>query len=257
MTYGMHDILVYFSYKYEGDFDKIYEAIKRKERIDDELYNKVCSLNLQAVTCLDEDYPEALKHIYQSPFVLFYRGDLSLLKNTVRLAVIGSREPSDYGLKATKVLIEELLSESETVIVSGLALGIDKMAHQTALNMKKKTIAVLGNGLDNCYPTTNYDLFEEIGEKGLLISEYPPFVKADAQNFPKRNRLISAFSKAILVTDAKYKSGTRITVRHGLEQGKDIFAVPHEIFSESYCNLLIKEGAALISSGKDLIELLF
>ena len=123
--------------------------------------------------------------------------------------------------------------------------------------MKKKTIAVLGNGLDNCYPTTNYDLFEEIGEKGLLISEYPPFVKADAQNFPKRNRLISAFSKAILVTDAKYKSGTRITVRHGLEQGKDIFAVPHEIFSESYCNLLIKEGAALISSGKDLIELLF
>lgn len=183
MIYGMHDILVYFAYKYEGDFDKIYEAIKRKERIDDELYDKVCSLNLQAVTCLDEDYPEALKHIYQSPFVLFYRGDLSLLKNTVRLAVVGSREPSDYGLKATKVLLEELLSESETVIVSGLALGIDKMAHQTALNMKKKTIAVLGNGLDNCYPLTNYDLFEEIGEKRTINQRISTFCKSRRSKF--------------------------------------------------------------------------
>ena len=257
MDYDMRSILVYFSYKYEGDVNLIFKALKNREPIDDDLYCKVVDMDLKAITILDYDYPECFKTIFQPPVVIFYKGDVSLLNENNLLSIVGSRENTDYGEKALKKVLNELFEQTSITIVSGLAKGIDTLAHKIALEHEMKTIAVLGTGLDEVYPIENEELFLEIEEKGLLISEYPPYSKGKPSNFPFRNRLIAGLGKATVVIEAKKHSGTRTTVRYALENGKDVYAVPKSILEESLCNELIKDGAIPLLSGYQLKDDLF
>lgn len=250
----MRDILIYFAIKYHGDYRLMVNAIKEKEKVDEEELNKIRKKNYQVLTILDDDYPFELKSVYMPPLVLFYKGDISLINGKNKLAVIGSRKPSEYGINATNKILDELFLQCEAIIVSGMAAGIDSIAHLSSLNHKMKTIAILGCGIDYCYPSENLMLKKEIEKNGLVLSEYPGNTIPNKNFFHLRNRIIAGISKAVLVTDAKIKSGTQITVRFALEQGKEIYAIPHSIFDNSFCNELIKQGAIPVLKGQDLEE---
>ena len=249
----MEEIILYFALKYAGDFDKIYQALERKEKVDDELKEHLFKeLKSKYTTIISDDYPAALKEINCPPFVLFYYGDLNLV-NTKCIGVIGMRQPSDYGIEVTKTIVSKLVLENYT-IVSGMALGIDAMAHQSAMNVLGKTIAVLGSGIDNCYPLKNKAIYEIMKVNQLVISEYPGNLIPKKINFPRRNRIISGLSESILVTEANERSGTMITVGHALEQGKDIYCIPNRINDSSGCNRLIQQGAKLVMDISDIVD---
>ena len=153
----MRNILIHFAIKYNGDYIKILSAIKDKEIVTNEDIEKIKKANICALTCLDDNYPSFLREIYAPPFVLFYKGDISLL-NSDMISVIGSREPTSYGKEVTEKVLNELFEERDVTIVSGLAKGIDAIAHEVALNNNQKTIAILGSGIDICYPKENFIL---------------------------------------------------------------------------------------------------
>ena len=178
----------------------------------------------------DADYPERLKALEDAPVLLFYKGDLSLLGNEC-FAIVGTRAPTRYGRDVTEYFAKEL-SDAGFTIVSGLARGVDAISHRVALEGEKPTIAVIGCGIDRVYPAENKDLYDKIAEKGLILSEYFLGSEALPFHFPERNRLISALSQGVLVTEAGIKSGTMITVDCALDQGKDVFLVPGNIFSK-------------------------
>ncbi len=249
----MNEILAYFAIKYNGDWDEIYAAINRKEKVEPNDIEEMLSKCGKYITLLDNDYPSRLKGIYKPPFVLFYRGDVSLLNtNNKIIGVVGNRNNSEYGKNVTEQIVRELVKEN-CLIISGLAKGIDFIAHKTCLENNGKTIAVLGNGVNVNYPFENKELQEVIANEGLIISEYPDFIESKKEHFPKRNRIVAGLSDGILVTEAKNKSGSMITVARALEMGKDIFCVPHLIGQDSGCNSLIKEGANLVECAKDIL----
>lgn len=247
------DILIYFSIKYQGDFEASFKAIKEKEAVsEEEVINTISRIKGKCITFFDSEYPEALKEVFQPPLALFYYGDISLLEKPSRIGIVGTRTPTNYGIKATEQICDRI---SDSVIISGLAKGIDAIAHQKALkSSSNKTIAVLGTGLDYCYPKENLSLYLKIKEDGLIISEYPGNTLVSKKSFARRNRIIAALSEKILITEAFPKSGTLVTLRYALELGKEIYCVPHSIFSESICNELIKQGANIVVNGVELIE---
>jgi DNA processing protein len=249
------DIIIYLAVKYKGDWNSIYQAIKTKEIVEEpDVRQAMDRLQCSVVTIIDDTYPEALKKIYKPPFVLFYYGNLNLAQLTDQsLAVIGSRLPSSYGLEMTKVITQQL-NEEGMIIVSGLAKGVDTMAHQTVIDHGGKTIAILGSGIDHCYPKENLSLYESIKAHHLLISEYPHHTSPDKQNFPWRNRLIAGLSSGVFVAEAKQKSGTLITVGYALYLGKDVYVLPHHANTDNSTNQLIKDGALLVESGQDILE---
>lgn len=251
----MKEILVYLSIIHNGNWNSIYKDILDKRSINKtELDEKLKNLDVNYITLLDKDYPLSLKSTFKPPFVLFYKGNIDLLKNEKRkLAVIGSRENSEYGKNVTESICKDLVKEN-FVIVSGLAKGIDSIAHHSCLTSNGNTIAVLGNGLNVFYPKENAKLYGEIEKSGLLISEYPPNTAPEKSNFPSRNRIIAGLCEGIVIIEAKEKSGTMNTVYHALEDGKQIFCVPDRINENSGCNKLIKEGAKLVESAKDIID---
>ena len=201
-------------------------------------------------------YPERLRNIDDAPRELYCLGNLELLNYKNNIAMIGSRNCSSYGERAAKDFAYNLAKEG-TCIVSGLAKGIDSFSHIGALNAKGKTIAVLGSGLDNIYPKENIKLVEEIiKNNGLVISEYPLGTKPLKYHFPARNRIISGLSDSVLVVEARKNSGTNITVDFALEQGKDVFVIPGNIYSKTSdgTNFLITEGAIPVVSYKDILN---
>ena len=210
--------------------------------------------HIHCLTFLDDQYPSQLSVIYQQPWVLYCKGNLDLLHNSKILAIIGSRTPTEYGKKMVNYLIPDLV-KADVCIVSGLARGIDAHAQFSALKSGGNVIAVIGGGLFNIYPKENIPLADLIMKKGLMLSEYPPIMKPEPWHFPMRNRIISGLSRAILVVEGKQRSGTFITIQHGLEQGKDIYAVPGSVFSELSAgpHALIKEGAKLINHANDIL----
>lgn len=246
------DLLIYLSIKYHGVWNDIYNAIVSKEKADfNEATLIVSNLSSSVVTIIDENYPRVLKESNKPPFVLFYYGDLSLISDYTRcLAVVGSRYPSEYGKMMTNELVKDICNDF--YIVSGLAKGIDSVAHLSSINNKGKTIAVLGCGIDYCYPKENKDLYKRIKESHLMISEYPGVTEPNPDFFPMRNRLIAAFSKGVLVTDAKAKSGTLITVSSALELGREVMCLPHQANEGSQCNRLIYAGASLVETPSDI-----
>lgn len=204
-------------------------------------------------------YPELLKEIYDSPANIYARGNENIL-NKSGIAVVGTRKPSPYGEKSVKFLVKELVQKG-FVIVSGLALGIDTVAHQTAIENGGLTIAVLGSSIDDesIYPKENIKLADDIIKSGgAVISEYEPPFGAKKHTFPQRNRIVSGLSEATIVIEAPVKSGALITARLALEQNREVFALPGEIFSKNSVgtNNLIKQGAQLITSSKEIIEAL-
>jgi DNA processing protein len=208
----------------------------------------------QIVTLADDVYPRLLLEITDPPPLLYVKGNASLL-NTTSLAVVGSRSASQQGRITAQAFSQEL-SDGGFTIISGLALGIDAAAHAGGLEGSSSSVAVVGTGLDIVYPARNRDLAHKLAEKGALISEFPLGTPALAANFPRRNRLISGLSRGCLVVEAALKSGSLITARYALEQGREVFAIPGSIHSpvSKGCHFLIKQGAKLVESSQDILE---
>jgi DNA processing protein len=211
-------------------------------------------LNIQVVPYYSDRYPPWLRMIDHFPPVLFVRGDIKPV-DEVSLAVIGTRGATVYGKTIADTFAREFADVGVTV-VSGMARGIDTAAHRGALKSNGRTIAVLGCGIDICYPPENKKLMEQIIEHGAVISEFPLGTPPLAQNFPKRNRIVSGLSKAIVAIEAKEKSGVMNTIRWALDQNKDVFAIPGNIFSKASqgTNLLIKDGAIPVTSASEVLE---
>lgn len=251
----INDVILYFALKYEGDWDLIYKAIQRKEAIENDFLEKEKKkMKCGYITILDNNYPKNLKEIYKPPFILFYKGNIELLNRNI-ISFVGSRNCNEYSVKSTEKLIKDIASiDKQTVICSGLALGIDTIAHESSIKENLKTIAILPCGIDICYPSSNYGLYYSIIDKGLLLSEYPFSKQIQKDKIPFRNRIIAGLCSSLVVTSCKNRSGSLVSVRYALESGKDIFVLPHPIDDDSFCNHLIKEGAYIITEGKDLFE---
>ncbi|MDQ0206358.1 DNA processing protein [Alkalicoccobacillus murimartini] len=220
-----------------------------------DISNSFYQQSIRPVTFFDPDYPLVLKQIYDPPWVLYTRGDTSLLQSSTNLAVVGTRDPTRLGERSIHALLPPLINEG-TIIVSGLAKGIDRLAHIEAIKQKGKTIAVIGSGFDFVYPKVNLSLYEHLVTNHLVITEYPPFVPPQKWHFPARNRIISGLSRGVLVVEAAEKSGSLITADQALEQGRDVFAVPGPIFSSVSrgTNHLIQQGAKLVRDANDIKE---
>ena len=208
----------------------------------------------QVLTLYDAAYPTSLKEIDTPPIVLYIRGELTP-EDSLSLSLVGSRDAKDYGRKASYRLSYQLAQRGLT-IVSGLARGIDTAAHRGALEAGGRTIAVMGSGLSFIYPATNTDLAEKITESGALISEFPMETTPKPNNFPRRNRIISGLTLGTVVVEASNRSGALITARLAGEQGREVFAVPGEIFSElsTGTHRLINNGAKLVNTVDDLFN---
>lgn len=226
--------LIAYAIKYNGDINMITKAIFLNEEAPYLPYQN-------CFTIFDKCYPEAFYSLKIPPLVVFYRGNLELLEKS-KIGVVGSRKPSEYALKATKALV---LNKSNEVIVSGLARGIDTIAHTYA----NKTIGILGSGINYIYPYDNKELYHYMEKEGLILSEYPNNVPPIRHHFPFRNRLIAALSREVYVMESHEKSGTLSTINEALELGKDIKVLPFDVFDPkgNYNNQLINEGAQMIT----------
>lgn len=222
----------------------------------DAALESVFAAHVHLLTLEDAAYPALLAQVPNPPPLLYVRGSLSSADDWA-LAVVGTRSPTTYGKEATRRIVSELVS-SGTSIVSGLALGIDTIAHSTALEAGGRSIAVLGCGVDVSYPERNRKLAAQIIEQGALISEYPLGTRPIPANFPPRNRIISGLTLGTVVVEAGIKSGALITVDFALEQGRDVFAVPGSIFNKTSegTNQLIRNGAGLVARAADVLEAL-
>ncbi|MBR5154710.1 MAG: DNA-processing protein DprA [Alphaproteobacteria bacterium] len=210
---------------------------------------------IKIITIEDDEYPYNLKQIDDCPPVLYALGNTSLLQNKNALAVVGSRSAS-FGASKLAQNISKEIAENGITIVSGMARGIDSFAHLGALETNASTIAVLGTGVDVVYPKENDTLYKKIIQKGLVLSEYPLGTSPQSSNFPRRNRIVSGLSKGVLVVEASVMSGSLITANLALEQGRDVYAIPGAPFDNrtSGCNKLIKEGATLVETSKDISD---
>lgn len=209
---------------------------------------------IQAITPWDDLYPSWLKEIAQPPWILYVRGDPSLLSRYA-LAMVGTRKPTPYGKKVANMLATQLV-EQEWTIVSGMASGIDGEAHRSVLESGGKTVAVVATGVDVIYPKSHRSLYQEIVEKGAVVSEMPPGTRPHPGLFPQRNRIISGLSLGTIVVEAAEKSGSLITADYSMEQGRDVFAVPGSISSvQSIGTLkLIQQGAKCVITVQDIID---
>ncbi|MDD4412307.1 MAG: DNA-processing protein DprA [Patescibacteria group bacterium] len=212
--------------------------------------------NISFLTISDKNYPKLLKNIKDAPLLLYYKGDIKLASEP-GLAVVGSRKPTKYAKQAIDLIIPTL-SQAGLIITSGLAIGVDALAHQACLESAGKTVAVLGSGLDQAliYPQRNLNLAKQIEARGLLLSEFPPLSIAFPANFPRRNRIVSGISLGVLIIEAALKSGSLITARLGLEQGREVMAIPGPINScySAGPNELIKNGAKPVIEPLDILE---
>ncbi len=215
---------------------------------------KVQKAGASLLTLADADYPNILRQLDDSPPVLYVRGQL-LQKDDLALAVVGTRTASRYGRDAAHYLSKQLAAQHVT-IVSGLAQGIDAAAHQGALDAGGRTIAVLGCGIERIYPRENTALAENILQNGAILTEYPIGTPPSAANFPRRNRLLSGLARGVLIVEAPDHSGALITATAALEQGRDVFAVPGNIFSAASrgTNRLIQDGAKLVMGVPDILS---
>jgi DNA processing protein len=220
------------------------------------LWDELVEQDIEIITWLDENYPRRLKQIDTPPPVLYTRGTL-IEQDDWAVAVVGTRKKSAYGEQVAEEL-GRFLAHQRVTLVSGLARGIDSIAHKAALQAGGRSIAVLGSGVDVIYPPDNRKLAEEMIESGALISDYPPGTRPDGGNFPPRNRIISGLSLATVVVEAGHKSGALITAQFAIEQGREVFAVPGKIYAPGSQgpNRLIRDGAHPLTSIEDLIEAL-
>ncbi len=215
--------------------------------------------NIKVITIDDQSYPKLLAEIYSPPPLLYWKGTFAK-NDEFSLAVVGTRKYTSYGQQATENIVQELAANNIT-IVSGLAYGIDSLAHNACLSAGGRTVAVLGSGLDqqSIYPTANRYLVKKIVDAGgLVLTEFPLYTPPLRHNFPQRNRIISGLALGTLVVEAEEKSGALITARFSLEQNREVFAVPGNVYSpvSAGANNLIKQGAKAVTSAADILEAL-
>ncbi|NLA78546.1 MAG: DNA-protecting protein DprA [Erysipelothrix sp.] len=236
--------LIGLALAHRGEYHKIARALKQRRYVEPAHHEA-------AITIFDRHYPNSLRLLTQPPFVLFYQGNINLLSSRRCVAIIGSRKPSAYGIAMTRKLVDAL--PNDVVIVSGLAKGIDGIAHQHALHTHG-CVGVLGCGIERVYPRAHHFLFEAMAKQQLLLSEYPDHVPGYKHHFVARNRIIAALSNPIYVMAAQAKSGTLITVDYGLALQKDIVVLPYNIDDASGvgCNNLIASGALMLTNAEDL-----
>lgn len=246
-----NDLQQYFSSKHNSSFET---SPQFTESIHDQIH-QYKSNDIQVISIFDKEYPESLKQIYQPPWAIFAKGNLSLLGRGPKLAVVGSRQGSQYGKSAIRFIFPRLI-EKGVVIVSGLAKGIDTFAHESAIHLNGSTIAVIAGGLYHIYPKENTDLALEMTKTQLVLSEYPPDTKPEKWHFPARNRIISGLSFGTLLIEANIKSGSLITANYAVNEGREVFALPGSIFNplSSGTNHIIQQGAKLITSAEGILE---
>lgn len=219
-----------------------------------ENYAKLIEKGIYFLNQTQTEYPERLKHIYNPPYGLYYRGNMPE-QEKLAIAIVGARSCTNYGREVANYFARELAKKG-VQIISGLARGIDSFAHRGAMEAEKGTFGVLGCGIDICYPAEHIELYMEMQKQGGILSEYGIGVIAKPGYFPMRNRIISGLSDGILLVEAKEKSGSLITIELGLEQGKDIFVIPGRIEDSCSkgCNRLIQMGGELVESPEDILE---
>ncbi|MGN1201398.1 MAG: DNA-processing protein DprA [Candidatus Caccovivens sp.] len=221
----------------------------------DSMIENMFAHDIQIITIFDDNYPNSLYDLPDRPLVLYAKGDLSLLDKKC-FAVVGTRTPSNYGRIVTERFVETL-ALAGFVIVSGLGYGIDSIAHRKTLELGAKTISVIGSGFSNIYPAINTSLANEIAERGLLLSEYPPSFKPKRYTFPRRNRIVAGISCGVLIPEASIKSGTIYTKDFAIDYGKDVFTVPGNIYNEKseLPNHMIKTGQAhCVLDANDIVD---
>lgn len=224
----------------------------------DGLEESLRSRGISVIVLGDAAYPEQLLDLHDPPLVLFARGDTSTLRRPMRVAMVGTRRASSYGLEATR-WIAGTVAACGGVVVSGMALGIDGAGHRAALDAHGSTIAVLGCGLDICYPPGHASLYREIADSGLALSEYSPAMQVAKHHFPERNRLIAALADVTVVVQAGEKSGALGTVERALELGRDVYAVPGPITSKMFrgSNQLLFDGAIPLVDPEQMMAIQF
>lgn len=228
-----------------------------RKSFDFDLYSLTLEkVGVSVITLNDKAYPKVLRDLENQPFVIYVKGDKNLLQAEKRIGVVGTRKVTTYGNAITQSFTRELVEEG-FIVVSGLALGVDAIAHQETLNTGGKTIAVLGCGVDCCYPSTNYGLYKEIIDSGgLIVSEYPLSAPPNKGSFPSRNRIIAALSQGLLVTEGAEDSGSLITAGIALDLGRAVFAIPGPVTSSLSRGplKLIRKGAKLVTGGEEILE---
>jgi len=242
----------------ENDAFRLPFQVKTKEITAEIERLEKCSVreDLKIITFEDEAYPQILREINDPPWSLFVKGSLDCLsEDSFKLAVVGSRKSTQYGKLVIDMLIPPFV-EKGCCIVSGLAFGIDSLAHKKALECDGAVIGVLGCGVDVVYPKSNENLYKKVIQNGCIVSEYLPWERPRTYYFPRRNRIISGLCRGVLLVEAATKSGSLITARCALEQNRDVFAVPGQInaYSSGGTNDLIKKGAKLVSGCEDVFE---
>ena len=238
---------------FEGNLEEVKKSISSLNL--NEIKEALNKKNINFIAYCDKEYPPKLKEISDSPFGLFCKGDIGLLKDLKTVSIVGTRSATNYGKNITKKL-SMFFAEQNMAVISGLAAGIDTCAHEGALE-RGKTIAVLGTGIDIVFPAGNRDLYNQIVNNGLVLSEYSPGTEGAPWNFPQRNRIISALSDAVIVVEGDLQSGALITARFAIRQGKPLFAIPGPVDSQmsNGPNILIKSGVAeLLTSAQDVLE---
>lgn len=220
-----------------------------------ELIRQYSYNGIHTITYFDDEYPSLLKQIYQPPWVLYAKGNIELLNQNCKLAVVGSRQATEYGRKAIEYLFPKIIDKG-ILIISGLAKGIDTYAHQFAIKYGGSTIAVIAGGLFHIYPYANKELGLYMMRNQLVLSEYPPNIRPSRWHFPERNRIISGMCMGTFVIEAKQKSGSLITANYALEEGREVFALPGNILSPNSqgTNELIRQGAKLVNCAEDIFE---
>ena len=226
--------------------------MERYIRIDDKVLREEFK-EFDSISIMDPEYPEELLWMHNPPVLLFYSGNIDLLKHP-KIAVVGSRSCSRTGIQSVEKIIYEL--NNELIVVSGLAKGIDAAAHYAAIRNGGKTIGVIGTGLDVFYPRSNKQLQKYMSGSHLVLTEYGPGQSPQKHHFPERNRIIAGLSRAVIVAEARMRSGSLITCERAMEEGRDVFAIPGSILDgrSDGCHHLIQEGAKLVTSGRDVLD---
>jgi DNA processing protein len=240
----------------EGVRREVAERIVKREYMSNpaKVQKSIERQGARIISCAHPEYPAALREIHDPPALLYVKGK-GIPPNLTFIAVVGSRNPTSYGMKASE-MIGQGLARRGVGVVSGMARGIDSAAHWGCLEGRGFTLAVLGTGIDVLYPGSNAKLHDKIVEKGAVISEFPPGTPPEPKNFPIRNRIISGLSKAVVVVEATLKSGSLITASLALEQGREVLAVPGSVnsFKSTGCHFLIKQGARLVENADDILD---
>lgn len=226
--------------------------MERYIQIDDKVLREEFK-EFDSISIMDPEYPEELLWMHNPPVLLFYSGNIDLLKHP-KIAVVGSRSCSRTGIQSVEKIINEL--NNELIVVSGLAKGIDAAAHYAAIRNGGKTIGVIGTGLDVFYPRSNIQLQKYMSGSHLVLTEYGPGQSPQKHHFPERNRIIAGLSRAVIVAEARMRSGSLITCERAMEEGRDVFAIPGSILDgrSDGCHHLIQEGAKLVTIGKDVLD---